>query len=134
MLHQLAVGGIPRNNGFVFQRHVAQVQPQIGFAVFFARAVANKAIFRKDGANIAIELDVGSLGDAEARERCAQQNNRGNSVTKRYHSNASGMRVVTKPSPKWELTRSVDDEQSAFVMHIITPANFRSNDGSVPIF
>jgi hypothetical protein len=67
MLNQFTVGGVPWNDGFVFKRHLAQVQPEVGFAVLLPRAMADEAVFGKDGADIAIEFDVSGLSDAEAR-------------------------------------------------------------------
>ena len=54
---QLGIIRLARLDGFLFQRDFAHVQAELGFAIVFVRAVAEEAVVRENGPDIAIELE-----------------------------------------------------------------------------
>ena len=57
MLDEFALVGFAGNDGFAFEGDVAVIEPEFGLAIVFVVTMADEAVFGKDGANIAIELD-----------------------------------------------------------------------------
>ena len=74
---QFALLGLAGNDRAFAQRDFAVIEAQLGFALVRVRAVAMKAVLRKDRANVAIEVDaLGRAGCVRAksqRERTKQE-------------------------------------------------------------
>ena len=78
---QLAAGGVAGLDDA--HRLVAQVQPQIPFAVLLVGAVAGEAVVREDRAHVAVEVDLrGLLGDQQ-RGRDLEEREQQQAVTGR---------------------------------------------------
>ena len=73
MFDEFALLRFAGDDCFSFERDLAVIEPQFGLAIVFVVAVTNKAVFRKDGSNISIELNFirccGSGGNADQHQR-----------------------------------------------------------------
>ena len=77
MLDEFALARFAGNDGLTFEGDVAVVESEFGLPIIFVVAVADEAVFRKDGPNIAIELDfIRCTRHGENAERRQQRQKR----------------------------------------------------------
>ncbi len=73
MLDEFALFGFAGHESLAFDGDLANVQPELGFALVFVRPMAGVAIFRQDGVNVAIELNLIGRGQRAAAAKDSQR-------------------------------------------------------------